>query len=269
MHGVYDIMFLVDSHCHLNQLNYQNIHKDVSDVLNKAKKRGVKLVLSVSVAMSDYNHMVELIGDRNDVVFSCGVHPTYIHCSNNFNKEKLYILSSRRNVVAIGETGLDYYHKLRLDIDNKKKQKEAFREHIRIARAVQKPVIVHSRAACQDTVAILRAESAEECGGVLHCFSEDIDTARLLLNLNFYISFSGMVTFSKSYMIQEVIKYVPLDRILLETDSPYLTPVPYRGKENQPAYIYEIANHIALVKHINIDELALITTVNFRTLFHL
>ncbi|WP_331828724.1 YchF/TatD family DNA exonuclease [Candidatus Blochmannia sp. SNP] len=260
-------MFLVDSHCHLNQLNYQNIHKDVSDVLNKAKKRGVKLVLSVSIAMSDYNSMVELIGYRNDVVFSCGVHPTYIHYSNNFDRERLYILSSRRNVVAIGETGLDYYHKLKLD--NKKKQKEAFREHIRVARAAKKPVIVHSRASCKDTVAILRAESAEECGGVLHCFNEDIDTARLLLNLNFYISFSGMVTFNKSYMIQEVIKYVPSDRILLETDSPYLTPVPYRGQENQPAYIYEIANYIALIKNINMDELAFITTVNFRTLFHL
>lgn len=267
MYGVYDIMFLVDSHCHLNQLNYQNIHKDVSDVLNKAKKRGVQLVLSVSVSMSDYNSMVELIGYRNDVVFSCGVHPVYVHYSDNFDRERLDILSSRRNVVAIGETGLDYYHKLKLD--NRKKQKEAFREHIRVARAAQKPVIVHSRASCKDTIAILRSESAEECGGVLHCFNENIDTARLLLNLNFYISFSGMVTFRKSYMIKEVIKYVPSDRILLETDSPYLTPIPYRGQENQPAYIHEIANHIAFVKNITMDELAFITTVNFRTLFHL
>ncbi|URJ32499.1 YchF/TatD family DNA exonuclease [Blochmannia endosymbiont of Camponotus sp.] len=260
-------MFLVDSHCHLNQLNYQDIHKNVSDVLNKAKQKGVQLVLSVSLTMSDYDDMVRLIGYRSDVVFSCGVHPTYIYNINNFDSEKLYVLSSKRNVVAIGETGLDYYH--RLESDSKKNQKKAFREHIRVAKAAKKPIIVHSRASCQDTVTLLRSEEAGECGGILHCFSEDIDTARLLLDLNFYISFSGMITFTKSYMMQEVIKYVPSDRILLETDSPYLTPVPYRGKENQPAYIYEIAKYVAFIKNINIDELAVITTSNFRTLFHL
>ncbi|URJ26386.1 YchF/TatD family DNA exonuclease [Blochmannia endosymbiont of Camponotus modoc] len=260
-------MFLVDSHCHLNQLNYQDVHKNVSDVLKKAKQKGVQLVLSVSLTMSDYDDMVKLIGYRSDVVFSCGVHPTHIYDINNFDSEKLYVLSSKRNVVAIGETGLDYYH--RLESDSKKKQKKAFREHIRVAKVAKKPIIVHSRDSCKDTVTLLRSEEAEECGGVLHCFSEDIDTARLLLNLNFYISFSGMITFTKSYMMQEVIKYVPSDRILLETDSPYLTPVPYRGQENQPAYIYEIAKYVASIKNINIDELAAITTSNFRTLFHL
>ncbi|URJ31574.1 YchF/TatD family DNA exonuclease [Blochmannia endosymbiont of Camponotus modoc] len=260
-------MFLVDSHCHLNQLNYQDVHKNVSDVLKKAKQKGVQLVLSVSLTMSDYDDMVKLIGYRSDVVFSCGVHPTHIYNINNFDSEKLYVLSSKRNVVAIGETGLDYYH--RLESDSKKKQKKAFREHIRVAKVAKKPIIVHSRDSCKDTVTLLRSEEAEECGGVLHCFSEDIDTARLLLNLNFYISFSGMITFTKSYMMQEVIKYVPSDRILLETDSPYLTPVPYRGQENQPAYIYEIAKYVASIKNINIDELAAITTSNFRTLFHL
>lgn len=260
-------MFLVDSHCHLHQLNYKNIHKSVSDVLNKAKQKGVQLVLSVSLTMSDYDDMVKLIGYRSDVVFSCGVHPTYVYNIKNFDSETLYTLSSKRHVVAIGETGLDYYYPL--ELDSKKKQKQAFREHIRVAKATKKPIIVHSRDACKDTLTLLRSEGAEECGGILHCFSEDIYAARLLLDLNFYISFSGMITFTKSYMMQEVIKYVPFDRILLETDSPYLTPVPYRGRENQPAYIYEIAKYIAFAKNINIDELAVITTSNFRTLFHL
>ncbi|WP_159715580.1 YchF/TatD family DNA exonuclease [Blochmannia endosymbiont of Camponotus nipponensis] len=260
-------MFLVDSHCHLHQLNYKNVHKNVSDVLNKAKERGVQLVLSVSLTMADYNDMVELVGYRNDVVFSCGVHPTYVYNIDNFNSEKLFVLSSQKNIVAIGETGLDYHYQLTLD--DKKKQIKAFQEHINVAKAVQKPIIVHSRESCKDTVTLLFAEEARECGGVLHCFSEDIDTARLLLNLNFYISFSGMITFKKFCAMQEVIKYIPSDRILLETDSPYLTPVPYRGQENQPAYIYEIAKYVALVKNINIDELALITTSNFHTLFHL
>lgn len=260
-------MFLVDSHCHLNQLSYPNIHKNVSDVLNKAKTKGVQLVLSVSLTMSDYDDMVKLIGYRNDVVFSCGVHPTYVYNVKNVDSEKLYILSSKRNVVAIGETGLDYYHKL--ESDSKKKQQNAFREHIRVAKAAKKPIIVHSRDSCKDTITLLRSESAEECGGILHCFSEGIDAARLLLDLNFYISFSGMVTFTKSYMMKEVIKYVPSDRILLETDSPYLTPVPYRGQENQPARIYEIAKYVAFIKNMDMDELAVITTSNFRTLFHL
>ncbi|URJ24904.1 YchF/TatD family DNA exonuclease [Candidatus Blochmannia ocreatus (nom. nud.)] len=260
-------MFLVDSHCHLNKLNYTSIHANVSDALNKANKKGVNLFLSVSTVMSDYDNMVKLVGCRKDVVFSCGVHPTCVFNEINFSSDMLYILSSKTNVVAIGETGLDYYHSS--NVQDKIKQKKVFQEHIHVAKSIKKPIIVHSRNSIQDTIVILRKEKAIECSGVLHCFSEDLENARLLLNLNFYISFSGMVTFNKFYMLREVIKYVPIDRILLETDSPYLTPVPYRGLENQPAYVYEIAKYVAHIKNVDLDELAMVTTKNFFALFQL
>lgn len=260
-------MFLVDSHCHLKLLNYTNEHTSIVDVLDKAAHKKVRLVLSVSIILSDYNYLVERIGEnRKDVVFSCGVHPIYVNFNENFyTYKKLYILSLKKNIVAIGETGLDYYHKL----DNKEQQKRMFREHINIANEVNKPVIVHSRNASKDTIILLREEQAERCGGVLHCFNESIEIAKLLLNMNFYISFSGIITFSNSHILQEVIRYIPLDRILLETDSPYLTPVPYRGRENQPAYVYEVAKFVALVKNITMDKLAHCTTLNFFTLFRL
>lgn len=260
-------MFLIDSHCHLTLLDYTKEHKDVADVLNKAALNGVKLVLSVSTTLSDYEDLIEKIGEyRNDVFFSCGVHPVYVNFDDNFyTYDKLYSLSLKKDIIALGETGLDYYH----TVDNKEEQKKLFREHIDIAKKLNKPIIVHSRCAMKDTIVLLKEEKSEVCGGVLHCFNETIEMAKFLLDLNFYISFSGMVTFNRSYALQEVIKYIPLDRILLETDSPYLTPVPYRGKENQPAYIYEIAKFVALLKGINIYELAYYTTKNFFSLFHL
>lgn len=261
-------MFLVDSHCHLKLLDYRNEHVNVADVLYKANKKNVKLVLSVSTVLSDYDDLIRYIGEnRDDILFSCGVHPIYVNLDNDtfYTYDKLYLLSLNKNVIAIGETGLDYYHKL----DNQGQQKQLFREHIDIAKVVNKPIIVHSRNASKDIVLILREEKAEKCGGVLHCFNEDIEFAKLLLNLNFYISFSGIITFRNSCILHKVVKYIPLDRILLETDSPYLTPVPYRGRENQPAYMYEIAKFIASIKQITIDELAYHTTSNFCYLFHL
>lgn len=259
-------MFLVDSHCHLKLLNYENEHTSVADVLNKASKRGVRLVLSVSTVLSDYEDFVEHIGNRNDVVFSCGVHPLYVNTGDNcYLYDKLYFLSLKKNIVALGETGLDYYR----DLNNKEQQKQVFRKHIDVANKVNKPIIVHSRNASNDTVMLLREEKAERCGGVLHCFNEDIEVAKSLLDLNFYISFSGIITFRYSHMLYKVIQYVPLDRILLETDAPYLTPVPYRGRENQPAYIYEIAKCVALIKKVTVDQLACYTTSNFCSLFHI
>lgn len=259
----HNTIFLVDSHCHLNQLNYKNIHKNISDVLNKAKQKGIKLFLSISTDLLDYEDMIQSIGYRNDVVFSCGIHPVNAYSVENFNFNKLIDLSSNRYVVAIGETGLDYYH----CIDKKNIQKAVFRKHITVAKNINKPLIIHSRNAIEDTIIMLREEKAEICGGVLHCFNENKAIARILLNMNFFISFSGMITFNSFSWFKEVIQYIPLDRILLETDSPYLAPVPYRGKENQPAYLYEIAKYVAQIKNITIDHLSCITTSNFRKLF--
>lgn len=260
-------MFLVDSHCHLQLLNYKEKHINIIDVLEKAAKKSVRLVLSVSTVLSDYNNMIKYIkNNRNDIFFSCGVHPIYANSSNNiYTYNQLNALSANKNVIAIGETGLDYYH----TANNKKQQQQLFREHINVAKIVKKPVIVHSRNAKQDTIMLLQEEQAAKCGGILHCFNEDIAMAKSLLDLNFYISFSGIITFRNSYKLHEVLQYVPLDRILLETDSPYLTPIPHRGQENQPAYIYDIAKCLALIKKITVERLAYATTSNFFSLFHI
>src|SRR5471030_2223326 len=166
----------------------------------------------------------------------------------------------------MGETGLDYFyqkedHQLKL-------QQDSFRHHIRVGRELNKPVIVHTRDARQDTLDILKEEIAGECGGVLHCFTEDLPTAEFLLDLGFYISFSGIVTFKNAEALREAARYVPLERLLVETDSPYLAPVPYRGKENQPAYVRDVADYMATLKGITVEQLAAATTANFGRLFH-
>lgn len=148
------------------------------------------------------------------------------------------------------------------------RQQASFREHIRVGRDLNKPVIVHTRDAREDTLAILQEEKAEECGGVLHCFTEDRETAEKLLDMGFYISFSGIATFRNAEQIREAARYVPLDRMLVETDSPYLAPVPHRGKENQPAYTRDVAEYMAVVKGVSIEEMAQATTENFSRLFH-
>jgi TatD DNase family protein len=168
-------------------------------------------------------------------------------------------------VVALGETGLDYFYQK----DNIPLQQESFRQHIRIGRDLNKPVIVHTRDARDDTLAILREENAQDCGGVLHCFTEDLPTAKALLDLGFYISFSGIVTFRNAEPLREVARYVPLDRMLVETDSPYLAPVPHRGKENQPAYVRDVAEYLAVLKGVSLENLAQATTANFSRLFHI
>ncbi|KAB8313316.1 metal-dependent hydrolase [Erwinia endophytica] len=255
-------MFLVDSHCHLDGLDYENLHQDVSDVLAKAAARDVKFMLAVATTLPGYQTMVQLIGDRPNVAFSCGVHP--LNQEQPYDFSELRQLAADERVVAMGETGLDYYYQQ----ETKAQQQASFREHIRIGRDLKKPVIVHTRDAREDTLAILREEQVEGCGGVLHCFTEDRETAEKLLDMGFYISFSGIVTFRNAETIREAARYVPLDRILLETDSPYLAPVPYRGKENQPAYTRDVAEYMAVLKGVSIEQLAETTTENFSRLFH-
>ncbi len=255
-------MFLVDSHCHLDGLNYETLHRDVADVVAKAKAREVHLMLAVATTLQGFRNMAELIGQRDEVLMSCGIHP--LNLDEPYDFAELRRLAAGEAVVALGETGLDYYYQQ----DNKEEQQAALREHIRIGRELDKPVIVHTRAAREDTLTILQEERAGECGGVLHCFTEDTATARVLLDLGFYISFSGMVTFRKAEELREAARYVPLDRLLVETDSPYLAPVPYRGKENQPAYVRDVADFVAQLKGVSVEQLAAATTANFGQLFH-
>ncbi|KER03464.1 metal-dependent hydrolase [Photorhabdus temperata] len=255
-------MLLVDSHCHLDCLDYDKLHKNVDDVVAKAADREVKFMLAVATTLPGFQQMKTLIGERENIVFSCGIHP--LNLDEGYDFDELARLAAGNEVVALGETGLDYYYQQ----DNAELQRTSFREHIRIGRKLNKPVIVHTRSARDDTLLVLREEQAQECGGVLHCFTEDKDTARELLDLGFYISFSGIVTFRNAEQIREAARYVPLDRILIETDSPYLAPVPYRGKENQPAYVRDVAEYMAVLKGVSIEELAQVTTQNFCDLFH-
>ncbi|MGB9096588.1 metal-dependent hydrolase [Erwinia sp.] len=255
-------MFLVDSHCHLDGLDYDVLHKDVSDVLAKAAARDVKFMLAVATTLPGYKAMTKLIGDRPNVAYSCGVHP--LNQEEPYDFAELRQLAADERVVAMGETGLDYFYQK----ETKDQQQASFREHIRIGRDLNKPVIVHTRDAREDTLAILKEEKVEGCGGVLHCFTEDRETAAKLLDMGFYISFSGIVTFRNAETIREAARYVPLDRILVETDSPYLAPVPFRGKENQPAYTRDVADYMAVVKGVSIEQMAEATTKNFSDLFH-
>ena len=257
-------MFLVDSHCHLDGLNYESLHQDVSDALAKAAERDVKFFLAVATSLPGYQSMVNLIGDRQNVAYSCGVHP--LNLEEPYDVAELRALAADPRVIALGETGLDYFYQK--EAEGQRQQQESFRAHIRIGRELNKPVIVHTRDAREDTLAILQEEQVADCGGVLHCFTEDRATAEKLLDMGFYISFSGIVTFRNAEQIREAARYVPLDRILVETDSPYLAPVPHRGKENQPAYTRDVAEYMAVLKGVSVDELAQVTTANFARLFH-
>ncbi|QCI17749.1 YchF/TatD family DNA exonuclease [Buchnera aphidicola (Acyrthosiphon lactucae)] len=264
-------MFLIDSHCHLDRLNYNLLHRNIDDVIKKSYTNYVKNFLTVSTSINNFYTIEKLFKKYKVIFYSCGVHP--LNCAkeiNNFHtiknlSNKIKELSCIKRVVAIGETGLDYYH----SSQNKKIQKEFFREHIRIAIKLKKPIIVHARNAIDDTIKILKEENADKCRGVLHSFTENYNAACKLLDIGFYISCSGIVTFKNAREICHTIKKIPLDRLLIETDAPYLSPDPYRGKENQPAYLFQIAKKISILKKIDIKILAKITTNNFRTLFNI
>ncbi|QTF08802.1 metal-dependent hydrolase [Brenneria izadpanahii] len=256
-------MLLVDSHCHLDGLDYQSIHKDVSDVLEKARRRDVGFVLAVATTLPGFRAMTDLIGVRDNVAFSCGVHP--LNQDEPYDYAELRQLAASSQVVAMGETGLDYHYRE----ETKAQQQASFREHIRIGNELNKPVIVHTRSARADTLAILKEEQVEKCGGVLHCFTEDLATARTLLDMGFYISFSGIITFRTAEELRDVARYVPLDRMLVETDSPWLAPVPFRGQENQPANVRDVAEYLSVLKGVALDKLAEMTTENFSRLFRI
>ncbi|AFJ47489.1 metal-dependent hydrolase [Shimwellia blattae] len=254
-------MFLVDSHCHLDGLDYQSVHKNVDDVLAKAAARDVKFCLAVATTLPGYRAMRKLVGERDNVAFSCGVHP--LNQDEPYHTDELLRLAAEPGVVALGETGLDYFY----TPETKAQQQRSFRDHIRVGRELNKPVIVHTRDARADTLAILKEEGVTDCGGVLHCFTEDRETAGKLLDLGFMISFSGIVTFRNAEQLRDAARYVPLDRMLIETDSPYLAPVPHRGKENQPAMVRDVAEYLAVLKGVSLETLAQATTRNFSLLF--
>jgi TatD DNase family protein len=251
---------LVDSHCHLDMLCPQQ--QCIDDVLAEAGQQGVEHMLCVSVSIERFTPMMALIEPYAQISASVGVHPD----GNNVqdpDEEELAGLARQHRIVALGETGLDYF-RVEGDVEW---QRQRFRRHIRAAKAVGKPLIVHSRAAKQDTLSILKEEQASDVGGVLHCFTEDWDMARVAMDMNFHISFSGIVTFKNAQQLKDVARKMPADRMLVETDSPYLAPVPKRGKTNQPAYVRYVAEYIAELRGESLEETAAYTTQNFYQLF--
>ena len=218
-------------------------------------------MLCVSIDLEKYPSMLALVTDYPQISVSVGVHPT-AEMETPIDAERLKSLATNPKVVAIGETGLDYYYK-----DNIQEQQARFRTHIQVANDINKPIIVHTRDAGDDTLEILRSENAEKCGGVIHCFTETMDFAEKALELGFMISFSGIVTFKTAEAIREVAKHVPDDRLLIETDSPYLAPVPYRGKQNWPALVKHIAETLAEVRGTSVEDIAKISKNNYFRLF--
>lgn len=250
---------LIDSHCHLN---FESLQQNFSQVLQNARENGVGHMLCVSVTLEKYPEVLALAHVHPHIFASVGVHPDEQQ-GQDPSIEDLVRLAEDTRVVAIGETGLDYF-RIKGDMTW---QQERFRRHIRAARATGKPLIIHTREAAQDTIRILREESADAVGGVMHCFTENWDTAQAALDLGFYISFSGIVTFRNAEALREVARKVPLDRLLVETDSPYLAPMPHRGKTNEPAFVRHVAEQLASLRALSLDEIAATTTANFFSLF--
>lgn len=255
-------MFLVDSHCHLEMLDLAPQHNDVSHYIARAHDAGVKFFLNVSVSMAEFPALLRTAQAYPNVAVSVGLHPN--EQDEEVDTDTLVRLASNPKVIAIGETGLDYYR----STGETEWQRERFRRHIKAAKLVNKPLIIHMREAKEDTLRIMREEGADQVGGVMHCFSENWETAREAMALNFYISFSGTVTFKNAVTIQEVAKIMPIDKMLIETDSPYLAPTPKRGKPNEPAYVRYTADYLSALRGMKIDDFAEQTTNNFFTLFN-
>ncbi|WP_350282751.1 TatD family hydrolase [Nitrosomonas sp.] len=249
----------VDSHCHLD---FPDLASSLDELLANMQTSQVTHALCVGVNLENFPRVLALAELHPNLFASVGVHPDYEDTVEP-EVEQLLKLADHAKVVALGETGLDYF-RLKGDLDW---QRERFRRHIRAARQCGKPLIIHTRAAAEDTLRIMEEEGAASVGGVMHCFTESWEIARRALDLNFYISFSGIVTFKNAAIIKEVAKKVPADRMLIETDSPYLAPVPHRGETNQPAFVRHVAEEIARLRETTLAEIAAVTTNNFFNLF--
>lgn len=249
----------IDSHCHLD---FPDLSKDLDGILANMRANEVTHALCVSVELATFPRLLELVVLHENLYASVGVHPDH-ELEAEPTQAELIRLSQHQKVIAIGETGLDYY-RLTGDLEW---QRERFSTHIRAARECGKPLIIHTRSAAADTLRIMAEEEAGKAGGVMHCFTENLEVAQAAIELGFHISFSGILTFKNATLIKEVAKNIPLDKILIETDSPYLAPTPYRGKTNQPAYVKHVAEEIAKLRGISLEEVGMATTRNFNRLF--
>ena len=252
-------MTLVDSHCHLN---FPELQENLTEIKLAMQNNGVSHALCISVTLPDFPQVLALAENNTNFYASVGVHPDYENIQEP-TVDELLRLANHPKIIAIGETGLDYF-RLTGDLEW---QRTRFRTHIRAAIACGKPLVIHTRNAAEDTLRIMREENAQLVGGVMHCFTENFEVAQQAIALGFYISFSGIVTFKNASSIKEVAKQVPLNRLLVETDSPYLAPMPYRGKTNQPSYVKYVAEEIAQLRDISFEAVATASTENFFRLF--
>lgn len=254
---------LTDSHCHLDKIDLTPFNDDFSSMIDAATDFDVSQFLCVCIDTEHFQDVLKSAQEYSNIYCSVGVHPTHKD-SYAPSVDELIELAKHKEVVAIGETGLDNF---RCEDEDMTWQHDLFRTHIRVAIETDKPLIIHTRAAREDTIRILKEERADKVGGVMHCFAEDWETAKQAMDLNFYISFSGIVSFNSAKELQEVAKKVPADKYLIETDSPWLAPVPKRGKPNQPAYVKYVAEKMADLRECSYEQIAKESTENFNRLF--
>lgn len=255
-----------DTHAHLNRLDLEKYHGDIRHALQAAKDANVHRIMAIMCDLNEYDDIYQIIQtdiDDLDLGMSVGVHPCEdLAMLQAATVETLVDMANQPHVWAIGETGLDYYW----STEHIAAQKASFARHIHASQTLKKPIIVHTRDAKHDTIDILKAEKAEH--GIIHCFTEDYDTAKKALDLGFYISLSGIVTFKNATDLQQVAKKLPIDRLLIETDSPYLAPVPKRGKSNEPAFVPYVADFLANHFDMSVADFAQLTNQNFDHLLH-
>ncbi len=253
---------LIDSHCHIDDARF-DVDRDV--MMNRARNAGVEHFVTIGCDLETSLAAVALADKHPFISATVGVHPHEVKLIQEGWYDELRLLGRSARVVAYGEIGLDYHY----DHSPRDVQRIRFREQIQLARELKLPIVIHTREAQEDTITILKEEKASELGGVFHCFSGDAWLAKDALDLGFYLSFSGVVTFQNAVMLREIVKTVPLDRILVETDSPYLTPAPYRGKRNEPAYVRQVAEKIAEIHGISVQEVEDATSGNASSLFRI
>ena len=250
----------IDSHCHLNMLAEEP--GGIDAMVKEASDNGIEHILCIAIDKASCTEVKAIADSYPQVTASVGIHPN-VDQEEQFSVEELVAQASHPKVIAIGETGLDYFR----SEGDLEWQRDRFRVHIEAARQTQKPLIIHTREAREDTMDILENEKAEEAGGIIHCFTENWETAKRALDIGFYISLSGIVTFKSARELQDVAKKLPLDRILIETDSPYLAPVPHRGKTNKPVFVKHVAEFLAELRGDTVENIAATTTANFQRLF--
>jgi TatD DNase family protein len=253
----------VDSHCHLDFPEYAG---QIPDILARMKEAQVNHAMCISVDMPDFPNVLALAESHPNLFATVGTHPDYENTPEP-TEDQLVELAQHPKILAIGETGLDYYRMGDKTYAEMEWQRDRFRTHIRAAIRVKKPLIIHTRSASEDTIRIMKEEGASQVAGVMHCFTESLEVAKASMEEGFYISFSGIVTFKSAKDLQETCKQIPLERMLIETDSPYLAPIPNRGKTNEPSWVAHVAQFIADLKGISVEEVAKHTTNNFKTLF--